>query len=64
MSDTWTVILCRQPWLHNVTYKHPTKAQACTRAYTLAELHSCKVTVADASHRIYVHASAYYARKP
>jgi len=62
-DNEWLVTLVRSPWLHNVTYRHPTKALASQRAYTLAELHHCTVSVIGASHRIWVHASAYYAKK-
>jgi hypothetical protein len=61
--DKWKVTLCRSPYKDNVSYWHTDKQSAHERAYTLAELHRCTVSVINASRHIYVHASAWYARK-
>lgn len=62
--NEWTVILVRQPFMENVRYKFTDKYNATERAYSLARLHpKCTVSVIAASRRIWVHASAFYARK-
>jgi len=63
MEYEWKVTLCREPFLRNTTWQHKDRPSAETRAYHLAELHSCTVSKINATKRIYVHASAYYARK-
>lgn len=60
MTNTWKVILIRQPFLTNTTWVDE-KRRAFERAYSLAELHGCNISVLNASQRIYVFAKAYYA---
>jgi hypothetical protein len=62
--NEWKVILIRQPFQENVTYKCVDKPAASTRAYMLSQQHPhCNIAVINSSRRIWVYASAFYARK-
>jgi hypothetical protein len=62
--NEWRVILVRQPFHDNVVWKAKDRPSAEQRAYALTELHGrCSASVIGASKRIWVHATAWYARK-
>lgn len=57
------VILYRAPAKENVTYEHKDMKGAARRAYTLADLHHCQVTIDAELGIFHVHAAATYNRK-